>query len=171
MRISLEDIDKYESKPIQSYSIEFQKIDDYNELMKQFNRIRQTAIYQHKNKYKETAIAMCISKNVGDMCKKVWEKTENGGHKQVFVRDKDNPFYYTSLPHEVKPHIHFLSVGKGSRSLCEKIVHNENRRAKKCVAKLYSNKGHIPLGYIKLQASVYREIGDISSYVDDFEDL
>ena len=108
---------------------------------------------------------MCLSHNKGDMCKKVIVKTEKGGYKKIFVRDEDNLLYKFAIPHEVDWHIHFLSVGKGSRSLCERITHNENRRAKKCVAKLYSNKGFIPYNYIKEQASVIREIGNMSKYL------
>ena len=153
------------SKTVPSYSIEFEKKADYDELLLQFNRIRRTAYYQHKEHYNETAIVMCLSHNRGDICKKITVKTEKGGYKKVFIRDENNLLYKFAIPHEVDWHIHFLSVGRGSRSLCEKVAHNENRRAKKCVAKLYSNKGHIPYGYIKEQASVIREIGNMSEYL------
>lgn len=153
------------SKTVPSYSIEFERKTDYDELLLQFNRIRRTAYYQHNKHYNETAIVMCLSHNKGDMCKKITVKTEKGGYKKVFVRDEDNLLYKFAIPHEVDWHIHFLSVGKGSRSLCEKITHNENRRAKKCVAKLYSNKGFIPYNYIKEQASVIREIGNMRKYL------
>ena len=155
------------SKSVPSYSIEFEKKADYDELLLQFNRIRRTAYYQHNKHYGETAIIMCLSHNKGDMCKKIIVKTEKGGYKKVFVRDKDNLLCKLPIPHEVDWHIHFLSVGKGSRSLCEKVAHNENRRAKRCVAKLYSNKGFIPYNYIKEQASFIREIGNMEQYLQD----
>ena len=167
MKINPRDWEKYE-KPLQSYSIEFARIEDYNELLKQFNRVRRTATYQHNNNYKETAIAMCISHNNGDMSKQVSIRTgKRGRPKKEFVRDDNNPLYHSSIPHETHPHIHFLAVGKGSRSLVEIVCKNENKRAKQCVAKLYSNKGFAPIGYLRQQASIYREIGNIDAYIDD----
>lgn len=62
---------------------------------------------------------------------------------KIFVRDEHNPLYNSCIPHEVSPHIHFLAVGRGSRSLCEKVAKNENRKAKKCTAKIFSNKASI----------------------------
>ena len=153
------------SKTVPSYSIEFERKTDYDELLLQFNRIRITAYYQHNKHYNETAIVMCLSHNKGDMCNKITVKTEKGGYKKVFVRDEDNLLYKFAIPHEVDWHIHFLSVGKGSRSLCEKISHNENRRAKKCAAKLYSKKVFFTYNYIKAQASFFREICNMSKYL------
>lgn len=81
------------SKIVPSYSIEFEKKADYDELLLQFNRIRRTAYYQHNKHYNETAIVMCLSHNKGDMCKKITVKTEKGGYKKVFIRDEDNLLY------------------------------------------------------------------------------
>ena len=167
MRINPRDFEKYETK-LQSYSIEFTKIKDYTELLKQFHRVCSTATYQHKTKYPQTAIAMCVSHNNGDMSKKVSVKTGRRGRpKTEFVRDDTSLFYNTAIPHEIEPHIHFLAVGKGSRALVDKVCKNENKRAKKCIAKLYSNKGFAPIGYIREQASIYREIGNIDAFLDD----
>lgn len=51
------------SKTVPSYSIEFERKTDYDELLLQFNRIRRTAYYQHNKHYNETAIVMCLSHN------------------------------------------------------------------------------------------------------------
>jgi len=74
------------SKTVPSYSIEFERKTDYDELLLQFNRIRRTAYYQHNKHYNETAIVMCLSHNKGDMCKKITVKTEKGDIKRfLFV--------------------------------------------------------------------------------------
>lgn len=44
------------SKTVPSYSIEFERKTDYDELLLQFNRIRRTAYYQHNKHYNETLI-------------------------------------------------------------------------------------------------------------------
>ena len=41
------------SKTVPSYSIEFERKTDYDELLLQFNRIRRTAYYQHNKHYNE----------------------------------------------------------------------------------------------------------------------
>ena len=156
-----------EPQKVPSYRIEFEKIADYDELILQFNRVRRTAIYQHKEHFPETAVILCISKNQGYMCKKTTVKTANGGYRKSFVRDEHNPLYNSCIPHEVSPHIHFLAVGKGSRSLCEKVAKNENRKAKKCTAKIFSNKASIStvVGYITEQATSIRRIGNLEDYL------
>ena len=101
-----------EPQKVPSYRIEFEKIADYDELILQFNRVRRTAIYQHKEHFPETAVILCISKNQGYMCKKTTVKTANGGYRKSFVRDECNPLYNSCIPHEVSPHIHFQQLVK-----------------------------------------------------------
>ena len=165
MKISPYDLEKY-IKKIQSYSIEFEKIDDYKELLKQYKRITDNSRY-HQKHYPKVAILIVLSKNNNDLSKVSKIQTKKRGRpKKVFIRDNNNPFFHSSIQHEVAPHIHYVAVGKGSRALTQKIVSIENKKAKKCVAKLYSNKGYIPYKYFISQATSIRNIGDITQYLD-----
>lgn len=165
MKISPYDLEKY-IKRIQSYSIEFEKIDDYKELLKQYKRITDNSRY-HQKHYPKVAILIVLSKNNNDLSEVSKIQTKKRGRpKKVFIRDNNNPFFHSSIQHEVAPHIHYVAVGKGSRALTQKIVSIENKRAKKCVAKLYSNKGYIPYKYFISQSTSIRNIGDITQYLD-----
>lgn len=166
-KIGVTEIEFYEDEKVQSYSIELKPISDTAELRLQFNRLYANAKRLHKQKYGNTSIAMCISKNNGDLSKKVAVRTgKRGRPKTIFVRNDESPWAQMPIEHEVHEHIHVVIVGKGSRALAERLVRTENKHIGKCVAKLYSNKGYIPLSYIKHQAKVYRKIGDFEEYLD-----
>lgn len=149
---------------VQCYSIEFKRLPCENDIVAQFFRLKRTAKYQHDTHYPSTAIFIGLSHNDGFMCRKEKIKTgKKGRPKEIFVRDEANPFYNTSISHEADTHIHFISVGKGSRALTEKLIHNENKRAKKSIAKLYRN-NHIPIDYARGQSCKYCEIGNLDEY-------
>ena len=165
MRISPDKMENYEPRTTKpSYSIEFERIADQKELLCQFRRVYRTAKYQHDKNYPDTAIALCLSEVNGNLARTVKVKTgKRGRPKKGFEkRVKNSPIDYRA-----KPHIHFLAVGKGSRSLVERICRNENKRAKKSVAKYWSNRGYAPLAYIRDQASSYRQIGDFSQHINN----
>lgn len=168
MKINPREWDKYETPTIQ-YVIEFSSKLDLDNTLKQLERVHNSARYQCR-KNKELGFLIVLSQNNGDMSKQVSIKTgKRGRPKKVFVRDDNNPLYHSSIPHETRPHLHLLAVGKGSAMATQKICESEKKHNCKAHKKrIDADSIGTEVGYLLDQASIIRTVGKQIEFEDSY---